>query len=209
MIKVYCFFQADHPALRFPTISDKITFMLTLGVIADTHIPGRVRRLPPTALEVFTQAKVAAILHAGDISAMRVLDQLGEIAPVYAIRGNADLLLVGRLPWVRRLEFESVSIGMSHGHGAWRNYIPDRIHYIFHGPKKFSYYENLARQQVPDVRVVVLGHNHVPVNYWIEGQLIFNPGSPSLPNRNVPGLKPSVGLLHIDQHNVRGEIVFI
>lgn len=183
--------------------------MFTLGVIADTHIPDRTNTLPQQALDIFNGAQVQAILHAGDISVPRVLRCLEEIAPVHAIRGNTDLLFIGRLPWIRVIAFEEVSIGMSHGHGTWLNYIPDRVQYTFRGPKKFSYYEALAQKQLPETKVVVLGHTHVPANYWLEEQLIFNPGSPSLPNRAVPGLLPSVGLLHIQQHNVYGEIVFI
>jgi putative phosphoesterase len=180
-----------------------------LGVIADTHIPDRKRVLPRAALDIFQAQFVAAILHAGDLSTPRVLDQLGEIAPVHAVRGNTDFLLIGKLPWIRRLTFEDVSIGMAHGHGSWPKYAFNRIDYAFHGPKKFTYYEETARRQLPGVRVVVCGHTHVPANYWQQGQLIFNPGSASRPNIVIRGLPPSVGLLHVDEGNVRGEIVFI
>lgn len=182
---------------------------ITLGVLADTHIPDRAWGLPKAALDLFTTRQVSAILHAGDISVRRVLVELEKIAPVYAIRGNTDILLVGRLPLTRRLEFESVSIGMAHGHGNWLKYIPNRIDYYFHGPKKFSYYEETARQQMTGCQVVVCGHNHVPANYWLEGQLIFNPGSASQPHQAMAGLPPSVGFLELEEGNVRGEIVFI
>ena len=56
---------------------------------------------------------------------------------------------------------------------------------------------------------ITVGHNHAPANYWLEGQLIFNPGSPAHPNPAVLDLKPSIGLLYIDGHNVEGEIVFL
>jgi len=182
---------------------------LTLGVIADTHIPDRAAQIPLTALDLFTKHNVHAILHAGDLSVQQVLHQLAEIAPVHAIRGNTDVLLLGKLPWKRQLEFSGVSIGMAHGHGNWLKYIPNRIDYFLHGPKKFSYYEETARQQLPGCQVVVCGHTHVPANYWREGQLIFNPGSATKPNTVMASLPPSVGLLHLSQGNVRGEIVFI
>lgn len=182
---------------------------ILLGVIADTHVPERKRALPLAVLDVFHSQSVAAILHAGDLSTPRVLSQLAEVAPVHAVRGNTDFLLVGKLPWMQRLTFEDVSIGMAHGHGNWLKYAYNRIDYAFHGPKKFTYYEETAQKQLPGVRVVVCGHTHVPANYWHKGQLIFNPGSASRPNHVVPGLPPSVGLLHIEKGNVRGEIVFI
>jgi putative phosphoesterase len=182
---------------------------ITLGVIADTHIPDRAAQVPLAALDLFARNKVHAILHAGDLSVPRVLHQLAEVAPVHAIRGNTDVLLLGKLPWKRRLEFEGVSIGMVHGHGNWLKYIPNRIDYFLQGPKKFSYYEETARHQLPGCQVVVCGHTHVPANYWREGQLIFNPGSATKPNAVMASLPRSVGLLHLDQGNVRGEIVFI
>lgn len=180
-----------------------------LGVIADTHIPDRAARIPQTALDLFSERGVDAILHAGDLSTRRVLHILEEIAPVYAIRGNTDLSLVGQIPWVRRLEFESVTIGMAHGHGGWLRYIPDRVSFFFRGPLKFTYYENLARARVPDCKVVVCGHTHISANYWINGQLVFNPGSVTKPQVIIPGLLPSIGFLHLDEGNVRGEIVFV
>jgi putative phosphoesterase len=183
--------------------------MLTLGVIADTHIPDRARSLPPKAIATFEEAKVAAILHAGDISLPKVLIQLEDIAPVYAVRGNRDLLGFRDLPRHRRLTYEGVSIGLTHGHGTWGEYIQEKIKYLLFGPTKFSYFEEIALRIFPDTQVVILGHNHAPVNRWQEGQLIFNPGSATCPNEYIPHLTPSVGLLHVDGKNVEGEIVFI
>ena len=64
--------------------------MITLGVVADTHVPDRARQINPDLLRVLRQAQVQAILHAGDVCSQVVLDQLGQIAPVYAVRGNRD-----------------------------------------------------------------------------------------------------------------------
>ena len=183
--------------------------MQTIGVIADTHIPDRGRQIPPKALELFRQAQVSQIIHAGDISLKSALIPLQEIAPVTAVRGNRDLLIFDNLPWTQTLNVEGVTIGVAHGHGSWPRYIHDRAQLFFGSLKKFSYYENIARGMLPDTKVVVLGHNHAPANYWIEDQLVFNPGSPAHPNPAVPNLKPSIGYLHVDGHNVEGEIVFL
>jgi hypothetical protein len=183
--------------------------MLTLGVIADTHIPDRVRELPPKAIAAFEEVGVAAILHAGDISLPRVITRLEEIAPVYAVRGNRDIFGFKGLPRHRRLTFEGVTIGLTHGHGNWAEYIKEKLLYIFAGPTKFSHFEDIALGIFPDTRVVVLGHNHAPTNRWQGRQLVFNPGSATCPNECYPHLAPSVGLLHVDGENVRGEIVFI
>ena len=59
---------------------------MKLGIISDTH-----DLLRPEVLAALTG--VDAILHAGDINSQQILDQLQTIAPVYAVRGNADLCL--------------------------------------------------------------------------------------------------------------------
>lgn len=183
--------------------------MQTIGVIADTHIPDRGRQIPAKVFELFREKKITQIIHAGDISLKSALKPLEELAPVTAVRGNRDLLFFTDLPWTQTLTAEEVTIGITHGHGSWPRYIRDRVQLLLWSPKKFSYYENISREMLPNCKVVVLGHNHAPANYWIEGQLVFNPGSPSHPNPSIPNLKPSIGFLHIDGHNVEGEIVFL
>jgi len=56
-----------------------------LGVLADTH-----GRMHPAVVPTFVEHGVAKILHAGDIGRVTVLDTLGVIAPVIAVRGNVD-----------------------------------------------------------------------------------------------------------------------
>lgn len=180
--------------------------MLTLGVIADTHIPDRTRRINPAALEVFQRAGVDAILHAGDISTSRVLRHLEEIAPVYAVRGNRDWLALHRLPPELRLEFNGVSIGMAHGQGSLWNYLYDRVLYYLRG-LKLEVFERRLLKIFPEVDVIIYGHTHRPVNHRLEGKLIFNPGSAYFPEEIEA---PSVGLLHVlGKGKVEGEIVFL
>lgn len=61
---------------------------MRIGVVADTHIPGRARALPEALLRGL--AGVDLILHAGDICVAPVLDWLAELAPVIAVAGNND-----------------------------------------------------------------------------------------------------------------------
>src|SRR5437764_8732647 len=97
--------------------------MVRLGVISDSHIPDRMRTLPPAMFEAL--AGVDAILHAGDICVQRVLDALAQVAPVYAVRGNRDLVL--RLPLDRVLTFEGVRLGLTHGHGGLGRYVREKL----------------------------------------------------------------------------------
>jgi putative phosphoesterase len=177
---------------------------VTLGVLADTHIPDRSSGLPQGLLERFRQAGVAAILHAGDVCVPEVLEALGEIAPVHAVRGNRDIFYLRSLPIRLELEFLGVSIGLVHGHGSLRNYIQDRLRYYL-GGVQVKVYRRRALQAFPVTQVVVFGHIHRPINEWVEGQLLFNPGSACCPEK--PLSAPSAGLLHINAGGqVSGEI---
>ncbi|MCB2209497.1 metallophosphoesterase family protein [bacterium] len=61
-----------------------------IGVIADTHIPDRVRDFPTGLLQQFRNAEVDLIVHAGDVSSWRAIRTLEEIAPVTIVQGNRD-----------------------------------------------------------------------------------------------------------------------
>ena len=191
-----------------PSWSTKVysQIVLTLGVIADTHIPDRQRALHAAVIPIFQKASVDYILHAGDISVPAVIAQLEAVAPVYAVRGNRDWLRLKELPITRVLPFEDITVGLTHGHGGMRTYLQDKINYIRRGPMAFRIIKERGLSLLPpDVDVVIFGHNHSVFNEVEDGVLIFNPGSTCCPiPRNAP---PSVGLLHIDGSQVRGEIL--
>ncbi len=178
--------------------------MVTLGVIADTHIPDRDRALHPKVIPAFRE--VEAILHAGDISASKTLAQLESVAPVYAVRGNRDMFIRPKLPLTRTLDFGGATIGLTHGHGGMRRYVQDRLRYLFTGFQPLGYFHSRILNTFPEkVDVAVYGHTHYPVNLWVEGVLLFNPGSPW---RNNPSHIPvSVGLLRIGEEGIEGEIL--
>ena len=177
--------------------------MLTLGVIADTHIPDRLKTLPPQIFDIFHG--VTAILHAGDVSAPRVLAELAQIAPVYAVAGNRDIGL--GLPLDRVLEFDGVTIGLTHGHGGWGSYIAEKFAYLARGYQKERFIQ-IARSRFDGagVRAIVFGHTHRPVNEWRDGVLMFNPGSFG-PDYYSPNNGPAVGLLRIDRSTLMAGIV--
>jgi putative phosphoesterase len=185
--------------------------MLTLGVIADTHVPDRRRSLDPRVLDMLRSRDISAILHAGDVSSPGVLAELEQIAPVYAVRGNRDWLWLRHLPFERMMTFAGVTIAMTHGHGTWWRYFLDRPYFMLYGYR----HERLLPRLLAGFRqaeVIVFGHGHLPLNEWIDGKLLFNPGSPHFPSKK--NLAPSLGFLHIqerseirDKRKVIGEIV--
>ena len=139
-----------------------------VGVISDTH--GILRPDVPEAL-----AGVDLIIHAGDVGRPEVLDMLGDIAPVVAVKGNVD-----QREWALGLrEREVVELG-------------EICLYVLH---------DLNRLDLDPVAAgfkgIIYGHSHRPSKEWREGVLYLNPGSAG-PTRFV--LPVSLAILQ-----VRGE----
>ena len=148
-----------------------------IGVISDTH--GLLR---PGALEALRGSK--QIIHAGDVGAPEILEQLREIAPVRAVRGNVDKAAWARkLPETEAVEFGGVSL------------------YVLHDLAKLD-----LKPVAAGFRVVIYGHSHVPKQEKREGVLFFNPGSAGPRRFKLP---ISLGRLIIESGSVRGEIVSI
>ena len=138
---------------------------VNLVVLADTHlrsgVDGSIRRWLPPAAEPYLHA-ADFILHAGDVLDGGVLERLRTYAPVHAVLGNNDLDLVGLLPQTLLLDLDEVRIGMVHDSGPGANR------------------STRLKRRFPDADVVVFGHSHAPINEKGEdGQLLFNPGSPT------------------------------
>jgi len=178
---------------------------MKLGVIADTHIPDKAKALHPQVLPILRQSGVSAILHAGDVSSPDVLDALGEIAPVYAVKGNRDWVLLSHLPPHQTLTFDGVTLGLTHSHGGLRNYLIGKFQYIAEGYNLERFKPRLL-ETFPTASVIVFGHTHRPVIRRANGKLFFNPGSTCLTDkRDIP---PSLGILYLlPGGQTTGEIV--
>ncbi|HEX8119060.1 MAG TPA: metallophosphoesterase family protein [Pyrinomonadaceae bacterium] len=119
-----------------------------VGVISDTH--GLVR---PEALEALKGSEL--IVHAGDVGAPGVLEELGRVAPVLAVRGNND-----RGAWAEQLPlYDAFEVG-----GAFV--------YVLHDLKELD-----IEPAAAGFRVVVSGHSHKPLIEERRGVLYLNPGS--------------------------------
>lgn len=150
---------------------------LRIAVVADTHSQPHPRCLAHLRAEA-----PAAILHAGDIGSADVLEALGEIAPVFAVRGNIDPGY-GTSAGVRR---GTGSDGSGHAtvpdarvleiHDGPRHLLTMvLLHIAVYGPKLRSEAAALARAE--EASLVVCGHSHVPFLGRDRGIAIFNPGS--------------------------------
>ena len=133
---------------------------MKIAVVSDTHLPRGARRLPVECLRQIEAADL--VLHCGDFVAASVLDDLRELAPVEAVRGNMDDgALQSLLPERRIVEAEGVRIGMVH--------IP--------GPRA-GRAERLAGW-FPGCAAIVYGHTHEADVTRLGDVLILNPGSPT------------------------------
>lgn len=133
---------------------------LRLAVVADTHSAPH-----PKTHERLRALAPDAILHAGDIGDLAVLEALKAIAPLHAIRGNIDThrddipdhrtidLVVGTTSLLRIL---LVHIGVA-------------------GPRLRTEVVKLAQRE--SAKLVVCGHSHVPFVGEDRGITVFNPGS--------------------------------
>ncbi len=164
--------------------------MTRVVVLSDTHLrSGGGRRLPDAAYRALGSADV--VLHAGDIVSSELLHELSGFAPTYAVLGNNDVdPALAHLPQTRLEVIEGVRVAMVHDSGAKAGR------------------ERRLRRRFPDADVVVFGHSHIPWNQpGAEGQLLFNPGSPT-ERRAQP--HHTIGLLDLDAGQVVGhELVVV
>ena len=143
---------------------------MKLGVVSDTH-----GHFDPRLLEAF--AGVDAILHAGDVGSMAVLNTLATIAPVHAVCGNNDepLGCLG-LPHVQDLKLEGAAIRI--------------VHQLPHAGDLMG------------VHVLVFGHSHRQANEQRNGVLYLNPGAAGRAGFHAI---QTAALLTVDQGAVRAE----
>ena len=123
---------------------------MKICIISDTH-----DLLRP---EVLSQLQGCDyVLHGGDISSQKILDQLEQIAPVKVVRGNNDKEWAEHLPLF--LDFELVGLRF----------------YMTHKKKDLP-------QDLSAYDLVIYGHSHQYAETWLEPAgrrrtLLLNPGS--------------------------------
>lgn len=142
---------------------------VTVGVISDTH--GLLRDAAVEALR-----GVDHIVHGGDVGNPRILDRLGALAPVTAVRGNVDLD-----PWAERLP-RTAEVELA---GAWFHVL-HILDYIDLDPAGAGFH------------VVVHGHSHHASIESRNGVLYVNPGSAGPRRFRLP-----VTLALLDIHDSR------
>ena len=128
-----------------------------LGLVSDTH--GLLRERALRALQ-----NTGRIIHAGDVGDPKILEALDKVAPVTAVRGNADTgEWATKLPPTTMVEIGVVRL------------------YVLHNVKE------LQLNAIPSgVSIVVSGHSHKPGQATRNGVLYINPGSAGPRRFNLP-----------------------
>ncbi len=130
---------------------------MKLGVISDTH--GLLRPEAEAAL-----LGTDAILHAGDVGNLQIIESLQRIAPVFAVRGNVD---TG--PWASQLP-PTLLVDL----GGYSLYLLHNLQELDISPKGAG------------VNIVISGHTHQPAQWEKDGVLYLNPGSAGPRRFNLP-----------------------
>ncbi len=122
--------------------------MARVGLISDTH--GLLR---PEAVEALRGCDY--LVHAGDVGRAGILEELGALAPVTAVRGNVDA-------------------------GGWAELLRD-TETLRVGEVALFVLHDIAQLDLDPaaagIRAVVFGHSHHPVVEERSGVLFINPGS--------------------------------
>lgn len=134
---------------------------MIVAVLADTHLPRGARRLPGACVARLRAADL--VLHAGDVVAASVLEELAALGPpLHAAHGNMDDAELQRsLPETLVVEAAGLRIGMTHDPG----------------PRAGRDARLVGR--FPGCAAVVYGHTHEPQVERVGETWILNPGSPT------------------------------
>jgi uncharacterized protein len=123
-------------------------------------MPRGARRLPRECLRRLEGAEL--ILHAGDVVAAAVLEELERLAPVEAVAGNMEEpALLAELPERRIVEVDGARIGMVHVPGPA----------VGRGERLVAAF--------PGCHAVIYGHTHMPDVSRVGEVWLLNPGSPT------------------------------
>jgi len=170
---------------------------IQIGIISDTHIPGRAKELPKEIFEVFENADL--IIHLGDIENLETIEKLEEVAQVIAVEGNMDQKETKeKLPEGISLKIYNWKIGIVHSPfsfwlGSHFNFVQEKMA------------QTLAEKENFDI--LIFGHTHRPflreLNLGAKKILLINPGSATIPFFT----QPSVSILEINQQNFEAKII--
>ena len=175
--------------LLISSIIETIVFRMLIGLITDTHLPGRVRTLGELGdLPEKFLSGMDLILHGGDLTSPMVLDWCEQYAPVICSTGNNDPIPDPRMKEVQILELEGWTIGMIHSLEG-----------------QFRPIEDLQKLFPKPVQIMISGHTHQERLEYRDGVLLINSGSITFPRHKELRLG-TVGTLELHPGKAKVEI---
>lgn len=149
---------------------------MRVGILSDTH-----NLLRPRVLERL--AGCERILHAGDVGDLEILERLGQVAPVEAVRGNTDSgKTAAGLPQELTGDLNGLPFGMVHRREDVQPAWPRRL------------------------RLVIFGHSHRPELEWRGDCLLLNPGACGARRFHLP---LTLAILTVADNRIVPEIVSV
>jgi putative phosphoesterase len=132
------------------------------------------------------------ILHAGDITCLSVLEQLGDIAPVVAVQGDHDRDAGIDLPTSRIINVRGRRIGLAHGRRTRAIEMPAAGMSLARGHAVLLGMHRGLRRHFGPVDLIVHGHLHIPVDTEVRGTRIFSPGAVYIPEERPMSEKSGI-----------------
>ena len=154
--------------------SNKKTGSFSICVISDTH--GLLRSSAIDALH-----GVDLIIHAGDVGDPKIIDELGAVAPVVAVRGNMDGGWALNLNRTETVEKNGMLI------------------YLLHDVGRLD-----LDPAVSGIKVVISGHTHAPSISRHKEVLYLNPGCAGPSRSKSP---PSVAVIKVEGTSLEARII--
>ena len=158
---------------------------MKIVVISDSHTDS-IDSLPRQVLDEMSGADM--MIHAGDFTGKRLVDELREIGPFRGVYGNIDGPDVRKeLPAIDVVQAGDFKIGVNHpAEGGSPHTLEQRLRPKFSG-----------------VQAIIHGHSHKAKNDFREGVLWFNPGSAT---GTFPARQKTYGILTVGKE-IHGEII--
>jgi uncharacterized protein len=156
--------------------------LVRIGVLSDTH-----GNLAKARLAIKQMGEVDAIIHAGDHYMDATSLNIETGIKMHAVVGNNDYHKEG--PSELEVKINDFKFYILHGHQF--GYARTRSQKLY-----YAGFEKSAQ-------VVIYGHTHVPHLEWVNGILLFNPGSVYRPRSDYG---PSFGVLEIESNSIKPKI---